>query len=102
MTSFTRSSESSYTFSRNNFISGLPGLRMTNVTDLPSGQRLVWPLQILTRSGNVMADTELDLLETGARSRAAAIETLVARKRQTLRALRCSTRVLRKAELALQ
>ena len=48
---------------------------MTNVTDLPSGQRLVWPLQIFTRSATPSAETELPLLETIARSRAAAKET---------------------------
>ena len=37
---------------------------MTKVTGLPSGQRLVWALQTLTRSLTVMAPTALDLLET--------------------------------------
>ena len=34
------------------FISGEEGERMTKVTGLPSGQRLVWALQTLTRSAN--------------------------------------------------
>ena len=54
---------------------------MMKVTDLPSGQRLVWPLQTFTKSGRVMADTELALLETNARSRAAASETLAMRNK---------------------
>jgi len=53
---------------------------MTKVTDLPSGQRLVWPLETFTRSERVMTETELALLETSARSRAVASETLMARK----------------------
>src|SRR5271157_5988054 len=74
---------------------------MTKVTDLPSGQRLVWPLQTFTRSGKAMADTELDLLETSARSRAAASEMLVARNRQTLKALRRNTGFLPQGETGL-
>ncbi len=58
---------------------------MTKVTDLPSGQRLVWPLQTFTSSGTVRAETELALFETSARSRAAAKERLTIRKRQTRR-----------------
>ena len=58
---------------------------MMRVIDLPSGQWLVWPLETFTRSGRVMAETELALLETRARSRAAASETLAARKSQKLK-----------------
>src|ERR1035438_123490 len=47
---------------------------MTKVTGLPSGQRLVWALQSLTRSGTVAAPIALDLFETRAMSRAAASE----------------------------
>jgi hypothetical protein len=45
---------------------------MTKMTGLPSGQRLVWALQTLTKSGRVMTSTVLALLEITARSRAAA------------------------------
>src|ERR1700721_2844219 len=47
---------------------------MMNMTGLPSGQRLVWALQSLTRSGTVTAPIALDLFETRAMSRAAAGE----------------------------
>src|ERR1700730_8808960 len=73
---------------------------MMTVTDLPSGQRLVWPLQTFTRSGSVIAETALALLETSARSRAAASETLTAKNRQKLRVRRKNTRFLRHAKWA--
>jgi hypothetical protein len=53
-------------------MSGAAGSRVKKVTGLPSGQRLVWPLQILTNSVIVTAATALDLLETKATSFAAA------------------------------
>src|SRR5271165_5766292 len=101
MTSFTCASGSSYTFSRNNFISGVDGLNMMKVTGLPSGQWLVCPLPSFTRSGRVIEDRELTLLETIARSRAAARVTLAMRNRQTLRVRLWNTRSLRKAKMGL-
>jgi len=53
---------------------------MTKMTDLPSGQRLVWALQTFTRSARVIARPALDLLETKARSRADASEALMITK----------------------
>lgn len=62
------------------------------VTDLPSGQWLVWPLQIFMRSGTASAETELALLDTTARSRAAAKDTpAVAMNTENIKALRKNT-----------
>jgi|SRR5581483_553751 len=65
---------------------------MMKVTDLPSGQRLVWPLQIFTRSARANVESAFDLLETMARSRPAASEApAVARNNEMTRALRKNT-----------
>src|SRR5271169_2677491 len=75
---------------------------MMKVTDLPSGQRLVWPLQTFTKSGSVMADKELALLEINARSRAPASETPAMRNKKTVKAFRWNKRSSpRKAEIGL-
>ena len=66
---------------------------MITVTGLPSGQRLVWALHTFTKSGTEMVASELALLETTARSRAAAIETLTATNSEVIMNLRDNTLV---------
>src|SRR5258708_2923432 len=91
MRSLDSGSGSSKILSSSSFISGTAGARMMKVTGLASGQRLVWPLQTLTRSGTVRAETALALLDTTARSRAAASDALAARNRTMVRIERWCT-----------
>ena len=64
---------------------------MTNVTGLPSGQRLFCALQIFIRSGSVMVLSEFDLLAIKARSRAEASETVARIKMNMRKSRRSST-----------
>ena len=59
---------------------------MMSVTDLPSGQFLVWPLQTFTKSGSASVVTTLALFDTTARSRAAAEAMAAVRNRHTHKA----------------
>src|SRR5581483_6374312 len=69
------------------------GAIMIKVTGLPSGQRVVWPLQTLANSGRVSSWMALDRLEITARSRAVAVAETSRMKPRMMMFFRASTPV---------